>query len=52
MLFGALFSAYIFLRIDAAPGRGHTACSTSGRHNEYRDLDLVVRHSSARVGGR
>ena len=23
----------------------------SGRHNEYRDLDLVVRHGRARVGG-
>src|SRR5213082_276029 len=23
----------------------------SGRHDEYRDLDLVVRHGRARVGG-
>ena len=33
MLFGGLFSAYIFLRLDAEPATGHTVCSMcrSGR---------------------
>ena len=28
MLFGGLFSAYVFMRIASDPGYGRTACST------------------------
>ena len=51
MLFGGLFSAYIFLRIDCAAW--HVAArpaERSGRHDEHCDPDHVVGDSRAGVG--
>ena len=51
MLFGGLFSAYIFLRLDAQPGDvAARSAQRSRRHDEHRDPDRVVGHGRAGVG--
>ena len=51
MLFGGLFSAYIFLRIDCTAGDvAARLAQCPGRHDEHRDPDHVVSHSGAGVG--
>ena len=54
MLFGGLFSAYIFLRLDAPPGDvAARACSTFRlAPMNTAILIAVVGHSSARPGRR
>ena len=52
MLFGGLFSAYIFLRLDAEPGYWpHGLLNVPGGHDEHRDPDRLVRHGGPGVGG-
>ena len=51
MLFGGLFSAYIFLRLDAEPGMWpHGLLNVPGWHDEHRHPDRVVGHRGDGLG--
>ena len=52
MLFGGLFSAYIFLRLGAEDGYWpHGLLNVPDRHDEHGDPHRLVGHRRARVGG-